>query len=197
MNGHLARFRLKYLTADTKDITHIIFLEICIRLLTDTVPCDIALDTSLQILYIAERSLSHHALEHHAPCDGHCLPLERVEVILHILAVVRDIKLCNPERVFSCLLQGGKLLPAHSQKLIFIRYTSFLCAAYSQKLIFIRYTSFLCAAYSQKLIYVLLIIIILIVILLCHKNSPLVTFSIPACRYPVSYTQSRLPALPQ
>ena len=47
MDGDLLRLGLKYFSGNPYNITYIILLEICIGILTDTVPGYIALDISL------------------------------------------------------------------------------------------------------------------------------------------------------
>ena len=62
MDGHLAGLCLKYLALNADHIAYIELLELFIVLLADAVSCHIRLDISLQILHIAERRFSHHAL---------------------------------------------------------------------------------------------------------------------------------------
>ena len=59
MDGNLTGLRLKYDAFDSDDITDIQLLECLVFLFAYAVTCNVALDTPLKILHVAEGGLSH------------------------------------------------------------------------------------------------------------------------------------------
>ena len=78
----------------------------------DVVPGHVNLDAALQILYVAERSLTHHTFEHHAAGDGHFLPLPLLIMLLDVRAVCGNVVLRDLKRVPARCLKLRQLLPA-------------------------------------------------------------------------------------
>ena len=113
MDRDLAGLSAEHFAGDADDIADIIFLEILILFLAHVVSGHVALDIALQILHVAEGSLTHDTLGHHTSGDGYGLALQSFKVILDLLAVMCHVKFCNPERILSALLQVCQLLTAY------------------------------------------------------------------------------------
>ena len=120
MNGFFACFGSKYLTFDTDNVTHVIFLEIGIGFFADAVARHIALHIALQILYITERRFTHNTFGHHTTCDGNRLAFQRIIIVFDFLTVMCHIIFCNLKRVFAAFLQCGKFFPPYFQKLVYV-----------------------------------------------------------------------------
>ena len=104
MDGHLAGLGAEYLTLDTNDIAHIIFLEISIGLFTNAVSCHIRLNIAGEILHVAERRLTHNTFRHHTSCNTNNFTLQLLKVLLDIGAVVCYIVFGDLEGIFAGLL---------------------------------------------------------------------------------------------
>ena len=113
----LAGLRAEHLAAHADDISDVIFLEILIGLLAQDVPGHVALDISLEILHVAEGSLSHDALGHHTARDCHGLSLQLLKAVLDLLAVMRHVIFRQAEGILPLRLQLRQLVPADLQKL--------------------------------------------------------------------------------
>ena len=115
MNRDLAGLRLEDLPLNPHNIADIIFLKIFIRLFSDTVSCHIGLDIALQILYIAEGCLSHHAFLHDTARHAHNLPFHGVKILSDLCTVMGHIVFGNLKRILSRRLKLRQLLPPYFQ----------------------------------------------------------------------------------
>ena len=113
MDGNLTGLCPEHLSGNSDHIADVKLFKLFVILLADTVTRHIGLDISFQILHIAEGSLSHDTLGHHAACDGHLFPFQLLVVILDLLAVVCLVILRDHKRVFPVLLKFRELLAAH------------------------------------------------------------------------------------
>ncbi len=135
MNRYLACLSLKDLALDAHNVTHVIFLEIGVRLLAHTVSRHIDLNIPLQILHIAEGSLAHNALAHNTSRNGNAFSFQRVKVVMNFLTVTGYVIFRDLKGISARLLQCRKLLPSHLQKLVDILFLLFiLCICHTAAL---------------------------------------------------------------
>src|SRR5699024_7848444 len=115
MNGDLTCLRCENSSLHTYDIADVHFLEFLVSFLTDIVACHVALNTALQILYITERSLSHHTFGHHTSRYGNLFFLHLLIVVFAFLTVMCHIIFRNNKRILTVLLQFLQFITAHLQ----------------------------------------------------------------------------------
>ena len=113
MNGNFTGLRFKYFSGDPKNIAHVIFFKILIRIFPNTVPCYINLNIAFQIQKIAKGRFSHHTLKHHAARYGNRCTFQFIVSLFDVRAVMRNVILRNLERVFSVLLQFRQFFTAY------------------------------------------------------------------------------------
>ena len=106
MYGDLACLCLKYLADNADNIADIVGFEPLVIFLTYVISLDICLNTTLLVLNINKRSLTHDTLAHNSSCDGNLLVLHCIKVFFDILAVCSYVPLFNNERVSICILQS-------------------------------------------------------------------------------------------
>ena len=102
------------------DIADIELFEALIFVNADAVACDVALNTALEVLHVAERRLTHNALRHKSAGNGNGRALKRSIIFLDIRAVMRNLKLGYNKGVLSLCLKIRKLLAAYRDKLVYI-----------------------------------------------------------------------------
>ena len=110
VNGDLAGLGLEDKSLDADNIADIHALEFLVGLLAQIVSGYIDLNAPFLILYVAERSLAHDALEHHAAGDGDSLVLELVKIAFDLRTVVRLIVFYDLKGILSRRLQLREFL---------------------------------------------------------------------------------------
>ena len=113
VNGDFPGLGLEHIAADTDDVADIVLLEILVGLFSYAVSCHIALDVAGLVLHIAEGSLTHDALGHHASGDSHLFAFQLIELLFDIGAVSCHVKLRDGKRILACCLKLRKLLAAN------------------------------------------------------------------------------------
>lgn len=120
MDGNFLRFRFENGSLQADDIADIHLFEILVGFLTDEITGDIALDGSLQVLDMAEGSLTHDPFGHHPAGNADFLPFKFVIIILDFGTMVRYAVFRDDKWILSGLLQLGQLVPSDLEKLVYI-----------------------------------------------------------------------------
>ncbi len=118
MNADLTGLCTENRTLNADNIAHVQLFERLIGLLANCVLCHVRLDRSLQILHMAERSLTHDAFGHHAARHPYSRSVERLKAVPDLLAVMSNVVFYDLERIVSGCLQLCKLFAAYLQDLI-------------------------------------------------------------------------------
>jgi len=113
MNGNLSHLCRENNTLHADDITDIHTFEFLVGFFTQIISGHVALNIALQILNVAERGLSHHALGHHTSGNGNLFSFPLAVIIFYISAVYGYIIFGNLERILSGCLKLCQLLPAN------------------------------------------------------------------------------------
>ena len=124
VDGHFAGLCPEYFALDADHVAYVQFLELFIIFLAHAVSGHVGLDIAFQILYVAERSLAHHTLGHHASRDGYGFPFQFIKIVFDLLAVMCLLIFRDHERVFAVLLQLRKFLTANLSQLVQILFLS-------------------------------------------------------------------------
>ena len=110
MYRDLACLGLEDKSLDADDVADVHALEALVSLFAQIVSGHIDLDPALFVLHVAERSLAHDALEHHAAGDGNGLVLQFVKISLDLRAVISLIIFDDLKGILSCCLQFREFL---------------------------------------------------------------------------------------
>ena len=117
-HGDFAGFGAEHRALYAHQVAHVQLFKLFIGFIPQAIPGDIALHLSGKIHHMAERSLAHDPLGHHAPGDGHRFLLQSVKIFFDIGAVVGHIVFGDLERIPARGLQFGQLFPADLQQFI-------------------------------------------------------------------------------
>ena len=85
-------------------IADIHLLKLFVSFFSDAVSCNVRLNISLQILYIAERCFSHHTFGHHTSCDRNFFSCKLFKILFDLQTVMCLVIFCDHKRIFSVCL---------------------------------------------------------------------------------------------
>jgi len=95
MNRNFFLLSFEYITLYAYNITNIVFLEKLVAIFAKTISCNIALNSAISILNIAETSLTHNSLAHNSTSNRYSLAFKFFKVFLNFYAMVCNITLYN------------------------------------------------------------------------------------------------------
>ena len=104
------------------DIADVHALKFLIGFLAQVISGYVDLNAAFLVLNVAERSLAHDALEHHAAGDGNGLVFKLIKVLFDLLAVIGLVELDDLKRIFSRCLKLCEFLSSYLLELRSILY---------------------------------------------------------------------------